>query len=98
MSPLPRYRDSEMRNVPSPVAAAAGVVFLPVAAVDLGDLHARHGAGIETARVDAVSIGVRARHVERFHAAGGAEQVLRRAGVEGVLGERVPAREQPEAL
>src|SRR5207237_4643164 len=51
---------------------------------------------IEAAHVDAVALGVGAWHVEGLDAAASAEQVPRRAGVEGVLAERVRAAEQPE--
>src|SRR5262249_7813284 len=60
--------------------------------------HRGDGGGIEAARVDAEAVGMGARHVERFHAADRAEEVLRGAGVEGVSGEHIPAREQGEAL
>jgi hypothetical protein len=40
---------------------------------------------------------MRARHVERLDAAGGAEEVLRDPGIEGVAGERIIPREQAEA-
>ena len=42
-----------------------------------------NSSGFEAAEIHAVAVGMRARHVERFDAADRAEQVLRRAGVEG---------------
>jgi hypothetical protein len=73
----------------------AGV--FPLATVEGGDRHRRHAARFQAARVDAVAIGMRARHVERLDAAGGAEQVLGRARVELVARQCVFACEQPEA-
>ncbi len=55
------------------------------------------GRVIETACIDAVAVGVGARHVEGLHPAAAAEQMARGAGVEGVLGEPVRARAAAES-
>src|SRR5215468_11697521 len=59
---------------------------------DFGD-----GRAIETTQVDAVAIGVGARHVEGFHSTVATEQVLLVAGVEAVVAERVRAAQQTKA-
>src|SRR5690242_11395446 len=60
-------------------------------------LAIRENVAIEAARVDAVTMRMRTRNVERFHTAVFAEQVPRGAGVETVFGERVFALQQAEA-
>src|SRR5689334_13608900 len=90
----------------SAVCVASGKVFtmplrilpLPVAAIDGIDLHARHGALVDAARVDAPAVRMRTRHVEGLGAAGRAEVVLRRAGVEGVQRQRLAALRDAEAV
>ena len=76
----------------------ARVVERPAGAVQRDHRLARHGARIETERVDAVAIRRRARRVERLYTADRAEEVLGHAGAEAVAGQRVGAREQGEAL
>ena len=49
---------------------------------------------VEAVHVDVVAVGVRARHVERLDSTDAAEAMLRRAGVECVLGQRIGAGEQ----
>src|SRR5688572_20022153 len=80
------------------LAAALRIVLLPVPSVDEIDLHAGHGGRIDAARVDAEAIGVRPRHVERFDAAGGAEVMPRRPGVERIGGQGFLALDEPEAM
>lgn len=53
---------------------------------------------VETAHIDVDLIGIGARHVERMNAAGGAEGVLRRAGIEAVCRQHLLAAEQFELL
>src|SRR5258706_1899233 len=69
-------------------------LLLPLAAVEWLHLDALDRPPIETARVDAVTIRMRARHVERFDATGRAEQVLRGSGVECVGRQGISAPEQ----
>ena len=59
----------------------------PVGAVERRDPHPLHGLRVEATGVHAVAVGVRARDVERLHAADGAKKMLRRPGIEGVGGE-----------
>src|SRR5437667_3942181 len=77
--------------------APFGQLLLPLAAVEWLHLDAFHRSWIETASVDAVTVGVRPRHVERFDATGGAEQVLRSPGVERVGREGFLTLEQSKA-
>ena len=53
---------------------------------------------VEAANVDVDLVRVRARHVERMNAAGGAEGVPRRAGVEPVSGQGIGAAQKFELL
>jgi len=69
---------------------------LPVPAVELLDVERRDIDAVEAARVDVDLVGVGARHVERMDAAGGAECVLRRAGIEPVGRQRILAADQLE--
>src|SRR5207302_2910495 len=71
-----------------PVTATEEPVRFQAGSVDL----------VETARVDGDPVGLRARHVERVHAAMRAEGVLCHAGAEGVGGQRVLAAQQFEML
>src|SRR4051812_17496542 len=75
-------------NLCPTAASASGVlaaprrkVLLPVASVDRRDRDLVDGAGIEAARVHAVTIRMRARYVERFDSAHRTEKVLRRARI-----------------
>src|SRR3954469_13773223 len=68
----------------------------PVAAVERFDRHRQGGDVVEGVEVQAPRLGVGARLVEALHPAGGAEQMLRRAGAETVGGQRAPSRQQPE--
>src|SRR6185503_14629939 len=77
--------------------AARGVRLLPVLAVRARDRRVLDGSFVEAARVDAVAVRMRARHVERLDAADRAERVLRGLGVELVSGECVRARKELEA-
>src|ERR1041385_4445217 len=70
--------------------------LFPLAAVELSDLERLDGSRIKAARVDAVPVRMRARHVERLHAASRAEEMPRHAGVERVRGERILAPKQAE--
>src|SRR5690348_14576072 len=76
------------------IAATLGKVLFPVLSVDLPRARDPERAFVEAARVDAVAVGMRARHVERLDAAVPAEKVLRGAGVELVGRERLLAREK----
>src|SRR5262245_36628731 len=71
---------------------------LPVLSVLAHDGHVLERAFVEAARIHAVTVGMRARHVERFHAAYRAEEVARGAGVELVGGQNVGTGKQPEPL
>ena len=62
-------------------------VIFPVAAVEVIDADSRYRRWVETADVDADSVGVRSRYVKRFDAADRAEMMLGDTGVEGVGGE-----------
>src|SRR5215472_13520752 len=64
---------------------------LAIAVVEGFDCDLGERRLIEAAEIDAVAVGVGARHVERFHAAVAAEQMLRGAGVEAVLTQRLRA-------
>src|SRR5581483_9065217 len=71
--------------------------LLPMAAgEEAGGPEARPVDAVETAGVDGDAIGLRARDVERVHAAMRAERVLRHAGAEGVGGQRGLALQQRE--
>src|ERR1700744_440368 len=72
--------------------------LFPVASVERDYRHGLDTAGIDAARIDADAVRVRARNVERFHAASRAEQVFCDARVEGVGRERISAAEQFEAI
>jgi hypothetical protein len=64
-------------------------IGFPVCPVKGRDFHACNGSGVDAASVHAESIGMGAWHIERFNAAMFAEEVLGRAGVEGVCSQRV---------
>ena len=53
---------------------------------------------LEAARIDADAVGMGARNIKGLHAARGAEDVLRGAGVEGVGGQSIAPFEQPETF
>jgi hypothetical protein len=53
---------------------------------------------VEAAHIDIDLVGIGTGHVERMNAAGGAERMPRRAGIETIGGERVFAAEQFELL
>src|SRR5262249_38935118 len=80
-------------------AATVRKLFLPLASVEgLGrDRQLLDRPLIQAARVDAVAVGMRARHIERLDAAHRAEKMLRHAGVESIRGEEFRALEQAEA-
>src|SRR5688572_9770814 len=80
------------------LSASLGVLLLPLAPVERLDRHLFHRARVQAARVDAQPVGMRARHVEGLDAADRAEQVLRDAGVESVVSQRVPAADEGEAV
>src|SRR5689334_12489143 len=74
--------------------APLGELLLPLAPVERLDLHRLHGSRVEATDVDAVAVRMRPRHIERFDAAGRAEEVPRYAGVERVRGQRFRALQQ----
>src|ERR1700690_1183348 len=74
------------------------VLLVPLQAVDRSDPQSLNGAGVETARIDAESVGVRTRHVKRLDAAGRAKQMFRGMRVEAVSRQRIAAGGEFEAL
>jgi len=76
--------------------ADPGFGGLAIAVVEGLDGDLREGRLIEAAEIDAVAVGVGARHVERFHPAAAAEQVPGTAGIEAVLAEHLRAAQQAE--
>src|SRR4051812_34146004 len=78
------------------LAAALWKLLLPIAPVASDGAHAGHGPRVQAARVHAVSVRMRARHVEGFDATYRTEQVARCAGVELVGGESGGIAQQPE--
>ena len=65
--------------------------MFPVLAVEQTGFYRSDIDVVETARIDVDLVGIGARHIERMNAAGGAERVLRGAGIEPVGGQRVLA-------
>ena len=70
--------------------------ILPIGAVELGDGHILYGAGIDTADIDAITVGMGARHVEGLDTAMGAEGMFGGAGVKSIGSQCVHALQQPE--
>jgi hypothetical protein len=66
---------------------------LPVLAVEPADDLFLDGSRIKTPRVHTIAVRMRARNVERLHAADRAEEVLRRVRIEPVAGQTVPSRQ-----
>src|SRR5487761_1158931 len=91
----PPVQDSRSAGV---IAPALRILVLPFPAVEGPHGHLLEGAGVEAAGIDAETVGMGARDVERLDAAHRAEEMLRRAGVESVSREHVLAREQLEVL
>jgi RNase P/RNase MRP subunit p30 len=85
-----------VRSFPGELAdlRLGSVALVVVEGLDLDVLDAR---ALEAAHVDAVAVGVGARHVEGLDAAVAAEQVARGARVERVLAEALGAAQQPKA-
>ena len=65
--------------------------MFPVLAVEQMGFYRSDVDAVEAAHIDVDLIGIGARHIERMNAAGGAEGVLRGAGIEAVGGQRVLA-------
>ena len=59
-------------------------MIFPVAAVEVFDADSRYRRWVQTADVDAHSVGGRSRYVKRFDAADRTEMMLGNTGVEGV--------------
>src|SRR5882762_1184245 len=76
---------------------ASGVLSFPLLAVDFGDDHFTNGSAVEATGVNAVSIRVRARNIERLDATGRAKQVFGRAGVELIGRQRIRTGQQLES-
>ena len=77
---------------------ALGIVTFPVATVERRDIHLFDRSRIETASVDAYSVRVRSRDIERLYSALPAEQVFCDATVEPVFDEAVLPGYQFESL
>src|SRR6266446_2084405 len=82
----------------APRQHALGHVALPVLSVEGLHAHGENTRLVETARVHAVAVGMRARHIEGFDAAYRTEHVLRGPGVELIRSERLFALKEPEAI
>src|ERR1700704_895462 len=67
-------------------------------AVEWRDACHAEGALLKAAHIDAIAVGLRARHVEALYSAHGAKMMLCRSSVEAVGGDPTGAGEQPEAL
>lgn len=61
-------------------------VLFPVPAIERCDFNVGYRRRVETAHIDAVAVGIRARHVEGLDAANFAEKMLGDAGIESVSG------------
>src|SRR5271167_428221 len=72
--------------------------MLPITAVEIAEFERRNIDAVETAHIDVDLIRVGARNVERMNAAGGAERVLRDAGIEAVGRQRILAAQQLEQV
>ncbi len=72
-------------------------ILLPVPTIEGLDLDCGDGALVEAVDVDAVTVGVGARHVERFDPTGPTEGVSGHSGVETVGREAVLARDESKA-
>ena len=70
----------------------------PIAAVEICNSNDGNGFRLETADIDADTVGVGARNVKGFDAAVGAETVLGDTGVEGVGGEVLFPLEEAEPV
>ena len=75
----------------------AGRIGLPVLAIKRANRNVEFLPVIKAAIGDRHAIRVRARNIIAFHAASFAEEMLGRAGVEGVTGERIFALQELEA-
>jgi hypothetical protein len=74
-----------------------GAVSFPILPVEWGDRDCLYRARVEAAHVDAVTIGIRARHVEGFNPANFTEQMSGDTGIEHVGREGVGALQQFES-
>ena len=71
---------------------------LPIAAIESVRLESGEIDAVEATDVDIDLIRIGARNVERMDAAGGAEGMARRAGVEPVSGQRILAADEFERV
>ena len=66
-------------------------VLFPICPVELTYFDLLDRGGFETAHVDAVAVGVGARHIKGFDTANFTKQMLGDAGVEFIFGEELGA-------
>ena len=64
-------------------------VLFPIHAVERTYSNLLDRAGFETAHVDAVAVGIGARHIKGFDAANFTKEMLGDAGVEFIFGEEL---------
>ena len=64
-------------------------VLFPIYPVELTYFDPLDRAGFETAHVDAVAVGIGARHIKGFDAANFTKEMLGDAGVEFIFGEEL---------
>ncbi len=96
----PRHRFArKLRTLPSSLLQRIQLMGmgLPVLAIERADNLLFDGSRIQTPRVHAQSIRMRARNVERLHATDGTEEVLRCFRMEPVAGQTVSPRQQAKA-
>ena len=72
-------------------------MLFPVPPVEIGRQNAAKILCVQAAEIDTVTIGMRARNVERLHAAYRTKEMRRRTGVEFVRGQFGLALEELEA-
>ncbi len=71
-------------------------VLLPVSAVKCVDVQRFHGFGIQAPCIDAITLGIGARHVERLDSTHTAEIMLGDTGIELIVRHVVMTTEQLE--
>src|SRR5690348_14866514 len=93
----PDTRASPCASSANELAPPTRIMLFPFTPVGVRNLHGIHRALIQTARIDAESVRVRARHVEGFDAAHRTEQMPCGCGVELILAQRLRTLHQAKA-
>ncbi len=73
-------------------------VLLPISAIKCVDFQGLHGPGIQTPCIDAISLGIGSRYVERLDATHRAEIMLGNAGIELIVCRVVVTTAQREVF